>query len=72
MAKNVNYMQDAIKAAERHLPDNHRAILIVIPTNQPEPQIRYVSGVERESAVGILKNLLFRWGKNEEWMKHVE
>lgn len=72
MPQDVEYLKDAIKAAEAKLPDGHRAIVISVPCDEPNPQIRYIAGIGREDAVSALKTLLFRWGKNEEWMEHVE
>ena len=56
---------------DRHLPENCGFILIVAPYNKKgdDVQVDYTATVSRESAVAILKSMLFRWGINEEWMK---
>ena len=66
------YIVEAIKAAEAKLPDNHRAILISCPVDQPGARINYSAGVNREDAIGILKSLLFQWGEKENWMEHIK
>lgn len=65
------YIVEAIEAAKGKLPDGHELIVISVPTGEPNPRVRYSSSLDRETSIMILKHLLFRWGKDEAWMKHV-
>ncbi|MDE2103421.1 MAG: hypothetical protein KGL39_39635 [Patescibacteria group bacterium] len=61
-------LERAAKAAHAQLPDNQGFILIVAPFGQHDGIVQYASNIHRDSAIGMLKTMLFRWGINEEWM----
>lgn len=64
-------LQAAAHAVANIIPDHKGFILLVAPYGNGESNDRaeYVSNVNREDAIKILKTLLFRWGQNEEWMR---
>ena len=66
------YLQQAIQAAKEKLPDGHEVIVISVSANTPNPRVFYTASMERESAVLVLKTLLFQWGEKENWMEHID
>lgn len=64
------YIQEAAKAVEQLLPDNHGFIVISVPLGTGG-KLSYVSSMERADAIKTLKEFLFRVGEQEEWMKHI-
>lgn len=72
--KDKHYLQIAAERVESALPDNHAFLIISTPFAPSDPSqnvARYVANCQREEAIRMLKELLFRWGAGEEWMNHV-
>lgn len=68
-------IQNSARAAHGQLPDTHGFILIIVPLsdkNTGKGKADYVSNVCREDAVRAIKEILFRWGIEEEWMKQAK
>ena len=70
--KDKHYLNDAISRCERACPDETAIIVITRPFNTTgEAPTQYGANFnDRKAAIEILKNLLFRWGVNDEWMRH--
>lgn len=68
---NREYLADLAKTISERLPDNHGFVLLVTPTDTPEPFVHYTASVERKSAIQILRSILFHWGEGENWMRHI-
>lgn len=66
-----NYLQEAAKAVDQQLPDNHVFILLTAPVGAGG-RLSYVSSMERADAIKTIKEFLFRIGEQEEWMKHID
>ena len=62
---------DAVKAA---CPPNTGFIIITLPFDDGthKPVVSYTANIARPDAVKMLKEILFRWGINEEWMTKCE
>ena len=75
IAMDKEYLTLAAKEIEAKFPDNHGFVLLVMPFNEaansPANRLRYISNCERETAVKMLKEFLFRIGHAEDWMKHL-
>jgi len=65
------YLKDAAKAIEQHLPDNHAFILLTAPLGAGG-KLSYVSSMQREDAIKVLKEFLFACGEQEAWMQHIK
>jgi len=65
------YLRAAAKAVETHLPDNHGFILMTMPFG-PGGKMTYLSSIDREDAIKVLKEFLFRCGEEETWMQHIK
>lgn len=67
-----NYMQLAAEAIDAKMPDRTGFILLALPLGDTgDNRLRYISNVDRESAIRLLKEFLFSCGHEEEWMKHI-
>jgi hypothetical protein len=67
------YLTLAAKAIHDKLPDNHGFLLLVVPFNaEGDGRTAYISNCEREDAIKLLKEFLFRIGEAEDWMKHIK
>lgn len=64
------YLALAADAAKDRLPDD--AGFILITSWGPEQRARYVSNIDRSTAIKLLKEFLFRNGEEEAWMKHIK
>ena len=70
-AINSERLQAIARAAHAELPDHCGFILLVSPFGDGDNNTAdYISNVNREDAIKILKTLLFGWGYNDEWMKN--
>lgn len=67
-----DYLRQAAKAVEAKLPDNHGFILLVAPWGNSNGRLTYISSLERESALSLLKEWLLKAGAAEDWMKHIK
>jgi hypothetical protein len=67
----AQYLQNAATEVSKYLPDNHGFILLTSPYGPPPNRIRYVSTLERESAISVLKQFLTKATGSGEWLKHV-
>lgn len=65
-------LQAAARAAHGQLPDHCGFILIVLPVGREDAMAQYVANVQRQDAVKVLKEILFRWGIDEDWMKEAK
>lgn len=68
---NKDYLQEAAKAVQARLPDQHGFILLVTPFGEGK-RLVYVSTFERSDALNVLKEFLLRNDQAENWMKHIE
>lgn len=65
-------LQAAAKACHDKLPDHCGFLILVAPFGDPtdgDTQGQYISNMNREDAIKILKTMLFRFGVNDQWMK---
>lgn len=65
------YMNEAAKALDAKLPDNHVFILLVAPIGD-DGRLNYVGSMSRESAINCMKEFLIKAGAAEDWMKHIK
>ena len=68
-----SWIQKAARAAHAEIPDMG-FILIVVPFGDGSgaTEAQCISNVKREDAVAGLKQLLFRWGIEGEWIHKAE
>ena len=67
-----DYLCQAAKAINAKLPDNHGFILLVAPYGKVEGRrLGYISSMERECAINVLREWLIKASGPEEWMKHL-
>ncbi len=73
MAQDVEYLKEAARAVNAKLPDNHGFILLVAEYGEPkeENRLRYISSMERKTAINVLKEWLIKASGEEEWMRHL-
>lgn len=71
--KDVAYLNHCGRAVNQFIPDNHQFILMVVPENDGtgEQRLRYISTLERETAVNVLKEWLLTQS-DEDWLKHID
>lgn len=69
---NKEYLNEACKALESKLPDNHGFIVLTMPFNDPSGRLCYASSLRREDAIKVLKTWLIKASGEEEWMKHIK
>jgi hypothetical protein len=65
------YLALAAKEIGVKFPDNHGFILLVLPFGE-SGRTNYISNCQREDAIKVLKEFLFRIGAEEDWMKHIK
>lgn len=63
-------LKRAADAAERELPDGHAFILLAVSPGTDQ-RLRYISNMDRQTAVTVLKEWLIRASGEEDWMKHL-
>jgi len=68
-SENLNQIGAAV---HNLLPDTHGFVVIALPHGTPDGIAQYVSNCKREDAIKALKEILFRWGHNEEWMTKIK
>lgn len=68
---NKEYLQEAAKAVQAKLPDEHGFILFVAPFGEGK-RLVYVSTFDRSDALNVLKEFLLRNDQAEDWMKHIK
>lgn len=69
----VEYLKEAARAVNAKLPDNHGFILLVAEYGDREGRrLRYISSMDRESAINCLKEWLIKSSGPEEWMTHIK
>lgn len=64
----VHHLERAADAAKACLPKESVFVLI----SYEEGRANYVSNGKREDCIKALKELLFRWGAEEDWMQHIK
>lgn len=63
-------LQIAARKVRDVMPPNTGFIIISCPFGDGGTERGdYISNVSRDSAIAILKTVLFRWGINDEWMR---
>ncbi len=67
-----NYLNEIAQAIDAKLPDNHGFILLVAPFGDVDRQLTYISSMQREDAVNVLKEWLLKAGAVEDWMQHIK
>lgn len=70
--KNRKWLQRAAQAAESKMPDNTGFILMGMPLGGEDPRVFYVSNINREDAINVLKEWLIKSSGEEDWMKHIK
>lgn len=71
--KDKQYLQDAAEAIHATLPDHEGFILLAIPIKgQGDNRLKYISNLQREDAVNVMKEWLIQSGYGEDWMKHIK
>lgn len=66
------YLKEIAKIVDSKLPDNHKFILISAPIgDDPGRVLSYISNMERESVLNVLKEWLIKCGAEEDWMKQI-
>jgi len=70
--KDKHYLENSADSVKKCLPDNHGFLIVNQEFDNPESPVQYVSNMNREGAIKALKSLLFRWGEEEAWMKHIK
>jgi len=70
---NREYLKLAAKEIEAKFPDNHGFILLVVPFEGPQGgRLRYISSIDRQSAINVLKEFLIKsCGQDEDWLQHL-
>lgn len=66
------YLVEMAKAVESKLPDNHGFIILAAPFVEGNNRLTYISSMNREDAVKLLCEFLFKCGAEEDWMKHIK
>jgi hypothetical protein len=66
-----DYLQQAAQAVQAKLPDNHGFLLLVTSYGEAG-RLFYVSSMERESALNLVKEWLLKAGAAEDWMRHIK
>lgn len=66
------YLKEAAKALEAKLPDNHGFVVMTFPFNDPNGRVDYTASCSREEGIKLLKAMLFHWGEEENWMRHIK
>jgi hypothetical protein len=67
------YMNEAARAVDAKLPDNHGFILLAVPFGEGEnKRLTYISSMKREDAIKVLKEWFFHIGEAENWMEHIK
>ncbi len=69
----AEYLQRVAVAVEGIIPDGHGFICLVMPwtTEDASATLRYVSTLQREDAIRVMKEFLIKCGHDEDWMKHL-
>lgn len=71
-AGDKQYLQQAAEAINAKLPDNHGFILFVAPFGNDVGRFYYISSMNREDAINVLKEWLIKASGEEDWMKHIK
>jgi hypothetical protein len=67
------FLNEAARAIEAKLPDNHGFILLVAPYGEGEnKRTVYISSMRRESAINLIKEWMIKASGPEDWMKHIK
>lgn len=72
MSMDKEYLQEAARVVEAKLPDNHGFILPAAPYGDGGGRLTYISTMQREGAINLLKEWLIKASGEEEWMKHIK
>ena len=71
------FLREAAQAVHSKLPDNYGFIVIAAPFSAADGspggdgRMVYLSNIQRENAVAMLKEWLLKCGAAEDWMKHI-
>jgi hypothetical protein len=65
------WLQKAADGAHKEMPDGHAFLLFSISPGEGGT-LRYISNIDRATAIKCMKEWLFAQGVNENWMKHVK
>lgn len=67
------YLKAVGREIAAKLPDNHGFICLTFPFGDaPGGRTQYISNARREDVIKLLKEVLFRFGAEEDWMKHIK
>lgn len=67
------YLKEAARAVEAKLPDMHGFILLAAPVGEGDGRrLVYISNIDRDCAIAMLKEWLIQASGEEEWMKHIK
>ncbi len=67
----LEYLNEAGKAVSALLPDHHGFIILAVPYKGGDKRLKYISNLERESAILVLQEFLKKGCGEDEWLKHV-
>ena len=66
------FLQNTAKEIKARLPDGYAFILLAIPfSTGGDSRLVYVSNMDRQTAVLVLKEWLIKCSAEEDWMKHL-
>lgn len=67
------YLKEAARAVVAKLPDLHGFILLAAPFGESDGRrLVYISNIDRQCAISMLKEWLIQASGEEEWMKHIK
>ncbi len=67
---NKEFLRLAAEEVTKKFPDGWGFILIAAPLGEGG-RTTYAANVDRADAIKLLKELMFHWGEDENWMKHI-
>jgi len=69
---NEEWLKEVAREIDKMLPEKQGFILFAVPWDGPDMRLRYVSNLQREDAVNLIKEWLVMASGEKEWMKHIE
>lgn len=69
------FLRECAEAIKAKLPDGYCFILMAAPSSDYAPgdnRLVYVSSMQRECAINVLKEFLIKASGPEEWLKHIK
>jgi hypothetical protein len=66
------YLKEVAKLVHDKMPDGHGFLVITAPFGDGDHRMNYISNIQREDAIKLVKEWLFKAGEEETWMKHIK